>query len=340
MNDDESWMRMALEEAQRGVGRTSPNPAVGCVIVKDGVLLGVGWHKRAGLPHAEREAMAAVRLAHGDAALLGATAYVSLEPCSTHGRTPPCVDGLCEAGITRVVYACADPNPAHAGRARIVLEGRGVEVTEGICEREAQHLLRQFSHVQLTGLPWVMVKTAMSLDGRITRRAGEGPWLSGAESLRVVQELRSECDMILTSGETVRQDKPALTIRDEVLLEGREQPWRMILTNRPESLPMDAAVMCDAYRERTLIRSGCIESALRLAVKEQGVASVMVEAGGELNAELFRLGLVNEVVVFLTPWITGGLPALGGSGLPEIRMHSIEWQRSGDDMMMRALVAK
>ncbi len=331
---------MALAEARRGLGRTSPNPAVGCVIVKEGVLLGTGWHKRAGLPHAEREAMAAVRLMHGDAALRGATAYVTLEPCSTHGRTPPCVDGLCEAGIARVVYACADPNPAHAGRARNMLEGRGVQVTEGICEGEAQHLLRHFSQVQLTGLPWVMVKTAMSLDGRITRRAGEGPWLSGAESLRVVQELRSQCDMILTSGETVRRDKPALTIRDAALLEGREQPWRMILTHRPESLPMDAAIMCDTYRESTLIRSGCIESALRRAVTEQGVASVMVEAGGELNAELFRLGLVDEVVFFLTPWITGGLPALGGTGLPEIKMHSIEWQRSGEDMMMRALVEK
>jgi diaminohydroxyphosphoribosylaminopyrimidine deaminase/5-amino-6-(5-phosphoribosylamino)uracil reductase len=340
MSNDETWMRMALQEAQRGVGRTAPNPPVGCVIVKDGVFIGSGWHKRAGMPHAEREAMADVRETHGEMALRGATAYVTLEPCSTQGRTPPCVDGLYEAGITRVVYASVDPNPAHAGRARRMLEARGVEVTEGVCEREAQHLLRHFSKVQIAGLPWVLVKTAMSLDGRITRMAGESPWLSGAEALRVVQELRSQCDMILTSGETVRRDKPALTIRDAALLDGREQPWRMILTNRPESLPTDAPVMCDAYRERTLIRSGSIESALRHAVVEQGVTSVMVEAGGTFNAELFRLGLVDEVVFFLTPWITGGLPAVGGTGLPEIRTHSIEWRRCGDDMMMRALVAK
>jgi diaminohydroxyphosphoribosylaminopyrimidine deaminase/5-amino-6-(5-phosphoribosylamino)uracil reductase len=332
-------MSLALQEAQKGIGRAAPNPAVGCVIVKDGVLLGSGWHRRAGLPHAEREAMAAVRNSHGDDALRGATAYVTLEPCSTHGRTPPCVEGLCDAGISRVVYACADPNPAHAGAAKILLESRGIAVTEGVCESEARYVLRHFTKVQKTGLPWVMVKMAMSLDGRITKAAGESPWLSGDESLAVVQELRSECDLILTSGETVRQDKPSLTIRRIELLEGRAQPWRMILTNHADRLPKDAPLLCDENHQRTLIRGGSIEDALRGVATEHGVNSVMVEAGGKLNAELLKLGLVDEVVIFLTPWITGGLPAVAGEFFPEMSLQEIVWRKCGEDLMLRALTS-
>ena len=209
---DSDWMGMALGEARKGLGRTAPNPPVGAVIVKDGVLLGKGWHSKAGMPHAEVEAMADVEKCHGRESLRGATIYVTLEPCSTAGRTPACTAGLIAAGISRVAYGSVDPNPSHAGAADAFFKEAGIEVEPGVLRAECDEILRPFSRVQRTGLPWVIWKCAMSLDGKITRPAGEGQWLSGAESRADVQVLRSQTDAILTSGETVRRDLPALTI--------------------------------------------------------------------------------------------------------------------------------
>jgi diaminohydroxyphosphoribosylaminopyrimidine deaminase/5-amino-6-(5-phosphoribosylamino)uracil reductase len=338
MSDDEKWMRLAIEQAQWGVGKTAPNPPVGSVIVKNGKLFGKGWHRGAGHPHAEREAMADARQLHGAESLVGATAYVTLEPCSTFGRTPPCVDGLIDAGITRVVYACVDPNPAHAGRANERLERAGIEVVSGVLEQEAAKILRPFSKVQRTGLPWVTVKMAMSLDGRISRPDGEGQWLTGEEARADVQRLRAEMDAILTSGETVRADRPALTIRDAKLCEGRNQPWRVIVSRHSETLPIDAPVMSDEYRARTLIREGNFEKILRDLVQEQGVMSVMVEAGGDLVAELWRQKLVDEWVCYLAPLLTGGKVAVAGLSDLNAQLRDVEWSRLGEDVKMRALV--
>ncbi|MEY4242774.1 MAG: bifunctional diaminohydroxyphosphoribosylaminopyrimidine, partial [Verrucomicrobiota bacterium] len=206
MNEDEKWMDRALEEARKGVGKTAPNPPVGAVIVKNGVLLGRGWHRAAGRPHAEREALADAERSHGSEAVRGATIYITLEPCSTQGRTPPCTQGLMDAGIRRVVYACRDENPAHAGRADELLTKAGIEVLAGVRGEAAERLLRPFFKVRKTGLPWVIWKTAMSLDGRVTRPPGEGQWLTSADSRSDVHRLRSTVDAILTSGETVRRD--------------------------------------------------------------------------------------------------------------------------------------
>lgn len=340
MKDDETWMALALQEARKGIGRTAPNPPVGAVIVKDGVLLGSGWHHKAGMPHAEREAMADCVERHGSEALRGATAYVSLEPCSTHGRTPPCVQGLIEAGITRVVYACEDPNPHHAGRADVLLESAGIAVHKGVLSEEARKILRPFAKVQRTGLPWVMAKIAMSVDGRITRPEGEGPWLTGEAARQDVQRLRSEADAILTSGETVRRDVPSLTVREPGLCDGREQPWRLVLTRDPSSLPSQAPLFQDEHSHRTLERSGDIETILREMVTEQGVLSLMVEAGGKLVAELAKQNLLDECVIYLAPMITGGLPAVAGLDSLPLSMTDIEWSRIGDDVRVRACVRK
>ena len=242
---DEEWMKLALEEARKGVGKTAPNPPVGAVIVRDGEVLGKGWHRAAGQPHAEREALADA----GNLDLRDATIYVTLEPCSTHGRTPPCTDGIIAAGISRVVYACVDRNPDHAGRADALLRAAGIEVVSGVLAEEAGKILRPFFKVRETGLPWVIWKSAMSLDGRITRPPGEGQWLTGAEARTDVQQLRATVDTMLTSGETVRRDNPALTIRVPELLAGRSQPWRVVFSDRPESLDHDAAVFSDEWRD-------------------------------------------------------------------------------------------
>ncbi len=336
--NDEHWMTLALGQARHGIGKTAPNPPVGAVIVKDEILLGSGWHRKAGMPHAEREAIADAVARFGAQSLVGTTAYVTLEPCSTHGRTPPCVQGLIDAGITRVVYACEDPNPKHAGRADILLEKHGIAVVKGICREAAEKILRPFAKVQRTGLPWVIVKTAMSLDGRITRPEGESQWLTGESSRRDVQFLRAEVDMIMTTGETVRKDMPALTIRIPELVEGREQPWRLVLSNHPHSLPKDAPLFTDPSAHRTIVRSGDIASLLRDIVRDMGILSVLVEAGGELAGELMQQGLIDEMVCYLAPMITGGLPAVAGDGFATKKLTEIEWSVIDQDVKFRGLL--
>lgn len=336
-------MKLALEQARLGIGKTAPNPPVGAVLVKDGVILGSGWHRAAGRPHAEREALAEAFQNHGSEAARGATIYITLEPCSTHGRTPPCTQGLIDAGLARVVYACVDHNPDHAGRADEILRNAGIEVCAGVCREEAEALLRPFFKVRRTGLPWVIWKSAMSLDGCITRPPGEPQWLTSQESRRDVQRLRSTVDAILTSGETVRMDRPALTIREPELQEGRKQPWRVICTDRPESLPADAPLLCDEWRERTLIRPRHdLRGMLRALAAEQGVLTVMIEAGGVFSAAMFEQGLVDEVVLYYAPLLCGGpVPALAGAGLSSsLKLAETEFTRIGEDIRLRALVSE
>lgn len=333
-------MAWALAEARKGLGKTAPNPPVGALIVKGGELLGSGWHRRAGMPHAEVEAMLAAEKTHGKGCLAGATAYVTLEPCSTVGKTPACTGGLIAAGVSRVVYACEDPNPAHAGAADAVLGAAGITVEAGVLREECAEILRPFSKVQTTGLPWLIWKCAMSQDGKITRPEGEGQWLSGEGSRMDVQRLRSEVDAILTSGETVRRDLPALTIRVPEFLEGRQQPWRVVVTDRPETMPLDAPLFSDEWKERTLLRSGDLEEILRRLVREQGVLSVMIEAGGKLSAAMIAAGLVDEAVIYHTPIVCGesAVDALVGVDFPELT--GIHRETIGNDLKVRGLLVK
>lgn len=334
-------MRRALEEAAQGIGKTAPNPPVGAVIVRDGVELGAGWHRRAGMPHAEREAIAAVVDQHGAEAIRGATAYVTLEPCSTQGRTPACTAGLIEHDVARVVYAVRDPNPAHAGGADAILRAAGIEVVSGVLETEARQLLRGFDKVQRTGLPWVVWKTAMSLDGRLTRPPGEGMWLTGEASRAEVQRLRAGVDGIVTSGETVRRDNPRLDLRDPQWLDGREQPWRVVISRRGGELPQDAPLFTDEHRDRTRIwRGEDLHQVLREVVAELGVHTVLLECGGSLAGACIDAQLVDEVVAFAAPMLCGGdVPALGGRGLPGgVGLLDVRFDRFGDDVMMRGVV--
>lgn len=334
-------MALALAEARKGVGRTAPNPPVGAVLVKDGELLGSGWHRRAGMPHAEVEAISAAAKAHGEGCLAGATAYVTLEPCSTVGKTPACTGGLIAAGVSRVIYACEDPNPAHAGAADAAFKAAGIAVESGVMREECAGILRPFFKVQRTGLPWVIWKCAMSLDGKITRPEGEGQWLSGEESRQDVQRLRGEVDAILTSGETVRRDRPALTIRVPEFLEGRQQPWRVVATDRPDTMPMDAALFSDEWKERTLLRGrGDFEAMLRGLVREQGVLSVMIEAGGKFSAAMIAADLVDEVVIYHVPILCGDtVPALAGVDFAKsLKLRDACHERFGDDLRIRGLI--
>lgn len=331
-------MRLAIEQAGLGVGFTSPNPPVGAVIVKNGKLLGSGYHAKAGEPHAEREAIADTIKNHSADSLRGATIYITLEPCTSRGRTPPCSDGILEAGITRVVYGANDPNPKHAGVAEKLLSQRGLLVTQGVCEQDCQTLIRPFTKVQQAGLPWVILKSAVSLDGRITRVMSEGQWLTSPDSRQYVQQMRLESDAILTGGNTLRKDDPALTVRMESH-RPKPQPWRMIVSRGHQpNLPNDAKVFTDAFSDRTVVQlDGDIRAAL-LKLVEKGCNTVLVEAGGNLMGAFLDAGLADELAIFYAPMITGGPDAGFLQHLENIPLREPSYHRIGNDILLRALV--
>lgn len=339
MTEDERWMEVALEEGRKGVGLTAPNPAVGAVIVRDGEELARGWHRAAGTDHAEKAALG--KLGLGEAR--GATIYVTLEPCSTVGRTGACSDVIRAAGIQRVVYATADPNPAHAGRADEIFQSAGIEVKSGVREEEAKHLIRGFSMVQREGRPWVIAKTGMSLDGKITRPVGEIGWLTNEASRKEVQELRAEVEALITSGETIRRDDPSLTVRGEFRRESKKQLWRVVMTERGMER-LGYRVFTDADADRTLVKKREEpEKVLRSLAAEHGVNTVLLEAGGRLLGVFSDLGLIDEWVIYLAPMVTGGPnPGLGGKGVTRLVERGIldhlTIHRVGDDLCARGLV--
>ena len=333
-------MELALAEARQGIGLTAPNPPVGAVILRDNQLLGKGWHQKAGGPHAEIEALRNAA-AHGHD-LSGATIYITLEPCSTQGRTPPCVEAVLTANPARVVWGARDPNPAHHGRAEAILTNAGIAVSTGVCGAECEEILRPFAKRITTGLPWVIAKAGMSLDGRISRPTGEGQWLTGTAARADAMLLRSTCEAVLVGAETVRQDNPSLTVREEALRPGQNQPWRAVLT-KSGRLPDSARIFTDAHRDRTLVfRSQPFETVLR-DLAARGVMSVLIEGGGQILATAFSGGWVDEVVFYTAPLISGsGRPVVeakafeGGS----IAMEFIDCQRVDKDLRIHALVKK
>ncbi|HSI83689.1 MAG: bifunctional diaminohydroxyphosphoribosylaminopyrimidine deaminase/5-amino-6-(5-phosphoribosylamino)uracil reductase RibD [Candidatus Methylacidiphilales bacterium] len=231
---DTMWMRKALELAALGSGCTSPNPRVGSVIVCNGTLLGFGWHKKAGTPHAEVNAVRSAK-ERGHTDLSCATIYVTLEPCCTHGRTPPCTDLILAERFRRVVVAAVDPNPRHAGHGLDILRGAGIQVESGLLEEESAYLNRDFNHFMRTGLPWVTAKMALSLDGSIAPRRGDSPWLTSAPARNRAHQLRHLSDAIIVGAGTVRTDNPKLTIR---LLQSGPAAMFVREANREDSVAM------------------------------------------------------------------------------------------------------
>ena len=336
---DEQMMREALMEGAKGIGLTAPNPSVGAVIVRKGKIIGRGYHTAAGKPHAEVEAVANAR-AKGEE-VSGCEIFITLEPCSTTGRTPPCTSLIEKAGIKRVVWAADDPNPAHLGAARKLLESKGIEVVSGVLSKEAEWLHRAFFHVQQTGLPWVLVKTAMSLDGRITRPPEEGQWLTGEEARADVQKIRGEADAIITGGVTARRDNPRLNYRGE--RSEKSQPLRVVISYQEKAgLSGEAYLLSDGQETRFL--KGDLEEILRELAKE-GFQMILVEAGGNLVGEFLDRGLVNEWVSYFAPMVTGGPNVgVGGEGIESIEkklcLENTIYQQIGEDVKLRGIVKK
>jgi diaminohydroxyphosphoribosylaminopyrimidine deaminase/5-amino-6-(5-phosphoribosylamino)uracil reductase len=365
---DAEWMRFALQLAAAALGQTSPNPVVGAVVVRDGELVGMGAHLRAGEPHAEVHAL---RMAGEKAA--GAVLYVTLEPCNHYGKTPPCTEQIIAAGIRKVVVACRDPNPLVQGSGIARLKSAGLGVVVGVCEEEARRLNRFFFKWAETGRPFVTVKTAATLDGKLAAYTGDSRWVTGEAARRQVHRMRREHDAVMVGINTVLQDDPQLTVRFD---QGNKQPLRVVVDSQLR-LPLDCRLVRDGQaptlifttagspeEKRARLQELGVEVAvvpavpspdgksgepsmrvdLAAAMKElgkRGVTSVLAEGGGTLNFALLERRLVDQVVAFIAPKLIGGRQAptpFDGTGWPEmaaaVRLMDVRMEQVGEDFCL------
>ncbi|MFI5366831.1 MAG: bifunctional diaminohydroxyphosphoribosylaminopyrimidine deaminase/5-amino-6-(5-phosphoribosylamino)uracil reductase RibD [Candidatus Binatia bacterium] len=337
-SDDARFMRMALRLGRRGVGRTSPNPPVGAVVVVHGTVVGRGFHRQAGAAHGEAAALHAA-----GARARGATLYVTLEPCAHYGRTPPCTQAVIASGVRRVVIGTRDPNPRVRGNGLQRLRAAGIEVHSGVLQAECDELLAAFRKHVTTGLPLVTVKLAASLDGRIATAAGDARWITGEDSRRYVHRLRAEHDAVLVGAETIIRDDPELTSR----IRGGRNPLRVILDGRLR-LPLQSRVLTNAVPAATLVITGSQVSAAKfrnvrecgveivsLAAKagripiarvmrelgKRNIMSVLIEGGATVATAALAAGVVDRMLVFFAPKLIGGdgRPMLEALGVRRMR---------------------
>ncbi len=328
---DHGMMARALQLAERGLWTTSPNPRVGCVLVRDGEIVGEGWHEKAGEPHAEVHALRAA----GERAR-GATAYVTLEPCCHHGRTPPCAEALLKAGVARVVAAMQDPNPLVAGKGLALLRAAGIDTASGLLEPEARELNIGFVSRLTRGRPWLRLQVAASLDGQTALNNGVSQWITGPEARRDGHAWRARACAILTGIGTVRDDDPTLTVRDVTT---PRQPLRVVVDSRLEISPtakilqgepvlvvgaVDNPEKADSLRSTgnfvEILKNpqGKVDlKALLELLAQRGINEVHAEAGFKLNGSLLREGLVDEFLLYFAPCLIGH-EAAGLFNLPEL----------------------
>jgi diaminohydroxyphosphoribosylaminopyrimidine deaminase / 5-amino-6-(5-phosphoribosylamino)uracil reductase len=376
MPSESDYMRLALRLARRGYGTTSPNPMVGAVLVKGGRIIGRGWHRRAGGPHAEIEALRNAQMRGHK--VKGATLYVTLEPCSTHGRTLPCTGAILAAGIRRVVVGAVDPNPRHRGRAFDILQGAGITVTQGVMVEECARLNEAFNHWIIQRLPLVMVKAGMTLDGKIATAAGESRWITGEKARAYGMKLRQGADAILVGINTVLADDPSLSVRRGgagvrcPLSVVRGHQLRRIVLDARARTPREAKVACDEYAALTTVvvnesapkrRVAALAQRVRVLVApgsghkinlpwllkklgSENVTSLLVEGGGEVNASFLLQGLAQRVAFCYAPMILGGrdsrraVAGEGASTLAEsLNLVELEWRQLGPDWLLNARVA-
>ncbi len=364
---DVDYMRLALRLARKGFGATSPNPIVGAVLVRDGKIIGRGWHRRAGLPHAEIEALReAARRGHTAS---GATLYVTLEPCSTRGRTPPCTDAIVSAGIRRVVIGATDPNPKHSGKGFKILRAAGISVVHGILGGECANLNETFNHWIVHRTPFVTVKAAMTLDGKIAADGGESKWITGEKARALAMKWRQGADAILVGVNTILADNPALTFRPV----GNSPPkgLRRIVLDSLARTPLEAKVVKDEFAALTTVvvgknappkRAAALKRAVRVLpapvagagidlrwllrkLGSENVTNLLVEGGGEVNASFLFGGFAHRVAFFYAPKVLGGShspKAVAGEGVKTLdealQLRQVEWEKVGEDLLMTARI--
>ena len=338
---DKDYMERAISLAGKGRGWTNPNPMVGAVIVKDGKIIGEGYHARCGELHAERDAIG--RLTQSGE---GADLYVTLEPCCHYGKTPPCTEAILEQGIRRVVIGSRDPNPNVAGKGAALLKASGIIVEEGLMREECDRLNRVFFHYITTGMPYVVMKYAMTLDGKIATHTGASKWITGVKARNQVQSMRHQYMGILAGIGTVLKDDPMLNVR----LEGKKSPVRIICDSHLR-IPLDSKI-CQTSREYpTLVACGAGNKEAAAKLEELGIEvisvpdlqgrvdlkrlmeelgrrnidSVLIEGGGELNESALRAGIVQEIKVFVAPKLFGGSAARSPVTGPGVSLPSDAW---------------
>jgi len=361
---DERFMQQALALARRGVGKTSPNPAVGAVLVRRDRVIGSGWHRRAGGPHAEIFALRGANARR-------ATLYITMEPCCTWGKTPPCTDAIIAAGVKRVVVAAVDPNPKHDGRGLKLLRRAGIRVESGLLAEDAMAMNEAFNKWVTTGMPLVIAKAAMSLDGKIATRTGDSKWITSDGARREAHKLRASVDAIMVGANTAIRDNPQLTVRHGV--RGR-QPWRVVVDARGRT-PPTAKLFYVTHHKRTIVLTtklapvrwrrhlallgvdvmsvkkteGRVDlSAALRALGEMDITSVLVEGGGELLGSLFDAHLVDKLMLFYAPVVIGGreaVMAVAGEGATTIgkavRLTECRWRQVGkNEMVIEAKVRR
>ena len=362
MNDIQ-YMKLALELAKKGRGRTSPNPMVGAVIVKNGEIIAEGYHERYGQLHAERNALASCTCSPE-----GATMYVTLEPCSHYGKQPPCVESILEAGISRVVVGCGDPNPLVSGRGIRILREKGVEVTENVLREECEALNKIFFHYIRTKTPYVVMKYAMTMDGKIATHTGASKWITAEAAREHVQKTRHELTAIMVGVGTVLADDPLLTCR----IPGGKNPIRIVCDTQLRT-PMDSQLIKTAGEIPTIIATCCKEEKKQRAYEQAGcriirveekkgqvdlqelmqrlgeeqIDSILLEGGSTLNWSALETGIVQKVQTYIAPKLFGGREAkapVGGEGvcLPRdaFRLGHTEITRLGEDILLESEVIK
>lgn len=362
MTDDEKWMKRVLRLARQGEGKTSPNPMVGAMVVKDDVLVGKGYHRKAGEPHAEIVALEEA----GDGAR-GATLYVNLEPCTHYGRTPPCAPRVIEAGVSRVVIGMEDPNPLVAGRGISALSEAGLEVKVGVLEEASRKLNEAFCKYIVKKEPFILLKAAMTLDGKIATRDGDSKWISSETSRQWVHRLRSAVDGVVVGIGTVLRDDPLLTAR----VKGGRNPLRIVLDSRLR-IPERARVIGEVSHQLIVATTEAAPANKRLELERRGVrvrifdsrdgkvnlrsfvlgmgamgiTSVLVEGGGEVNGAFLDEGLVDKLFLFIAPKLIGDREApsvFGGRGVSRIRdairVKEMKVRRLGGDLLVEGYPA-
>jgi diaminohydroxyphosphoribosylaminopyrimidine deaminase / 5-amino-6-(5-phosphoribosylamino)uracil reductase len=329
MSSDERFMREALREARKSLGETSPNPAVGAVLVVRNRIVARGRHRRAGLPHAEVECLRHWKRAVPKNAIL----YVTLEPCSSVGRTPPCTDAIIRAGLRSVVVGATDPNPRHRGRGIQILQNAGIEVRTGVLAEECATSNEAFNKWIATGIPFVIAKCGMTLDGRLTRGEHEGRWITSAASRQHAQRLRAQSDAILIGAETVRMDNPRLTIRG---VRHSHEPMRVVIT-RSGKLPRNARIFTDRHAKNTVVYQNQPLAAVLADLGKKNVVSLTIEGGGMVLGHVFDQRLIDKVQIYIAPLFTGGgVVAFAGDGAGSTSesacLGRVRFERIGPDL--------
>lgn len=326
-------MHAAITEARRGAGRTSPNPVVGAVLVVEGRVAATGYHRQAGALHAEIECLKSYRKSLG----IDDTLYVTLEPCSTAGRTPPCTEAIINAGVRTLVVGAIDPNPQHQGRGIELLRAAGVNVRTGVLAGECSALNEAFNKWIQTKCPLIIAKCGMTLDGRLTRQPHEERWITSPASRRHANRLRARVDAILIGAETLRRDDPRLTVRE---IRGARQPWRVVLSCSGQ-LPEAANVFTDRFAERTLVfRNEPLDAVLH-SLGQKEITSVLIEGGGDILGQALDQRLIDRVQIYLGAVFSGGpvvaFPGAGASSTAEgLRLRDIRYEQIGHDIFINA----